>query len=122
MVRTRAATRAVLTRISGVPGRTPATATTSDSGTRRVPVTTTERTANRLESNSAQVTPPATPIAASRSKTATHRALRRRVFGRRVFGRRGCGCRVKTAAAGAAVAVLIGEPSTASARDGSPSR
>src|SRR5580692_3102722 len=71
MVRTRPATRAVLTRISGVPDRTPATARTSDSGTRRVPVTTTERTANRLESSSAQATPPAMPIAASTSSTAS---------------------------------------------------
>ena len=78
MVRTRAAIRAVFTRISGVPGWISAAARTSDSGTRCVPVTTTERTAKRPELSSAQVTPPAMPAADSRRNTASHRRDRAR--------------------------------------------
>ena len=64
MVSIRAATWAVFTRISGVPGSMPATARTSDLGTRWVPVTITERTTSSREPNRTQTAAPMTPAAA----------------------------------------------------------
>ena len=54
IVSIRAATWAVFTRISGVPGSTPDLARTSDRGTRCVPLTVTERTTSSGEPNRTQ--------------------------------------------------------------------
>ena len=66
----RAAARAVFTRISGVPSWTPDATTTSDRGTRSVPLTDTERTTSSGEPNRTQ-TAAATRPAAARAKNAT---------------------------------------------------
>ena len=64
MVSIRAATSAVFTRINGVPGSTPATARTSDLGTRWIPMTITERTTSSREPNRTQTAAPTTPAVA----------------------------------------------------------
>src|SRR5262249_52428885 len=71
----RAAARAVFTRINGVPGTTPDTARTSDRGTRRVPLTVTERTTSRGEPYRTQTAAPTTPTAA-RAKNAARQPRR----------------------------------------------
>ena len=72
IVAIRAAARAVFTRISGVPGSTPATARTSDRGTRCVPLTITERTTSSGEPNSTQAATPMTPAATRAKNAARH--------------------------------------------------
>src|SRR5262249_29441667 len=68
----RAAARAVFTRISGVPGTTPDAASTSERGTRCVPLTVTERTASRDEPNRTHPAAAARPAAARATRTTRH--------------------------------------------------
>src|ERR1700691_3307326 len=83
IVSTRRATAAVLTRDSGVPSGTSATATTCDAGSVCVPpVTATDRTTSSREPSSAQATAAITPAPASAKNAARHLTPRGVIFPR----------------------------------------
>ena len=75
---TRRATIAALIRMSGVPGRIPASAITSAREMPAGPVTCIERTTRNLDPSSAQATPTRIATAASMKKAAFHGSVRRR--------------------------------------------